>query len=51
MTLSLVGCSDCKPEKEGEKMKAITGMKACSKPVSSVIGEVDSFLLSVELSN
>jgi hypothetical protein len=31
--------------------KMATGVKACRKPVSSIIGEVDGFLLSVELSD
>ncbi len=36
-----------------EKMKAktITGMKARSKPVSSIIGDIDRFLLGTEFSN
>jgi len=33
------------------KTKMATGVEACGKPVRSIIGEVDGFLLSVELSD
>jgi hypothetical protein len=33
------------------KTKMGTGVKACRKPVSSIIGEVDGFLLGMELSD
>ena len=36
---------------EKMKAKAITGVEARSKPISSIIGEVDRFLLGMELSN
>ncbi len=33
------------------KMKVGTGMEACRKPVRSIIGKIDGFLLGVEPSN